>query len=93
MTRPPTRKMLEWLHLLEIKPGSHRARNRIGYICMTRGWSEWNYCDRHGEQISEEKAREVWGAHWFEHVATSGERLTDAGRTILSQHWPERMKS
>lgn len=92
MSTAPTRLMLEWLHLLEIKPGSQRPRNRIGFICMQRGWTEWNYRDRHDQSISPVNALAVWGEHWFEHVTTSGERLTDAGRAVLSQHWPERTK-
>jgi hypothetical protein len=79
----PTQKMLEWLRLLEIKPGSTRPRNRIGYLCMQRGWTEWDYRDRHGKQISVMEAKELWGNRWFEHVTTSGERLTDEGRTVL----------
>jgi hypothetical protein len=89
--RPPTPKMLQWLHLLEVKPGSHRSGNRIGFICMTRGWTEWDYRDRHDEPISLAQAEALWGKPGlWDHIRSDGERITDAGRAILNQHWPER---
>lgn len=85
--------MLQWLHLLEVRPGSNRSRNRIGYICMQRGWTEWNWIDRHGEAITLDKAEQLWGKPGlWEHITSNGERITDVGMGVLAEHWPDRWK-
>lgn len=88
--RPPTALMLQWLHLLELKPGSSRQRSRSGYLCMQRGWTEWNYRDRQGEEMTQVEAEKRYGFKYWEHVRIHGERLTDAGLAVLDQHWPDR---
>lgn len=84
--RPPTIKMLQWLNLLWVQPGSER-HSRVGFLCMQRGWTEWNWVDDLGEPITLEKATELYGVDGrWERVRSSGERLTDAGRAILARY-------
>jgi len=82
--------MLQWLHLLEVKPGSVR-HTRTGYVCMQRGWTQWDYRDSQGEMISLAEAEKQWGKpDMWAHIVGNGERITDAGKAILELHWPGR---
>lgn len=88
--RTVTLLMLEWLHLLEIKPGSTRRKNNIAYRCMQRGWAEWNYVNAEGDNLTGAEVRERYGEKYWGHVHIEGERLTDAGRAVLAEQWPNR---
>jgi len=88
--RPPTPKMLQWLHSLEVQPGLNR-RTRVGFLTMQRGWTEWNWVDRHGKPITLAEADERWGKpELWSHITSNGERITEAGLAILELHWPGR---
>lgn len=88
--RSPSLKMLEWLHLLEVKPGSIRYKTNIGYRCMQNGWTEWRYVNAKGEGMTWIEARARYGDKYWDHVTIHGELLTDAGRTVLAENWPNR---
>jgi hypothetical protein len=85
--RPLSDKMLAWLRLLEVKPGSVRSRNNIGYRCMQRGLTEWNWLDYLGNPISLDEATERFGfQHRWSHIRSEGERLTERGRELLKTY-------
>jgi len=77
---------LAWLTKLEVGWRGGRGRSKVGFDCMTKGLTEWDY--RHpetGEPMSAEEIRIALGEHWWEQVTHPlGERLTDQGRAALS---------
>jgi len=78
---------IAWLEVLSHGPTDRRGRGPVGYHCMQLGWTTWHYVDREtGHPISEAEARERWGFRWWDEVRMVGERLTDAGWTVLRQH-------
>lgn len=84
MTIHLTPKRLAWLRRLAIGPTDRHSN--VGYWCMHAGWSEWNYVNAKGEEMTGQEAKERYGETYFEHVRVQGERLTARGRAIVEAH-------
>jgi hypothetical protein len=86
MSARPTETMLRWLNTVRQFPGTRRSRSRTGYVCMQRGWTEWNYRVLGAERAATAaEAREVFGDRWWGHVEIDGERITDEGLRVLRE--------
>ena len=78
-----TDKRLEWLRLLQWKEPLGRNRTNVGFYCMQAGWTEWNYRNDAGEDMTAAEAKERYGEKYWEIVSGVGERLTELGRAVL----------
>ena len=76
-----TKKRLQWLQLLLLGP-RERGANRTGYDCMRLGWTEWNYRDQQGREMTAAEAKARFGDEYWMHCTMFGERLTPAGRKL-----------
>lgn len=74
-----------WLTKLRDDGPAKRQRNKVGYECMTLGWTEWNARDAAtGAALSKDEALGRMYArlgHTIEHSWL--ERITDAGLRAL----------
>jgi hypothetical protein len=82
----PTAARLEWLHLLDVKPGSDRQGGRTAFDCHMAGWTQWNYRNASGEDMTFSEAAARYGGRWSRHTTIRGERLTATGRQVLATH-------
>ena len=82
----PTAARLRWLQELETKGISQRGRTRVGFDCMQAGWTEWNYTDATGANMTYDEAMHRYGGRYWDHTRINGERLTATGRQVLATH-------